>query len=75
MSATKIWKQIPGDNYEISDDGVVRNLKNNKITSKYEVQGRPSVRLNRKQKMVHVLLVEVDPSDPEVEWKKIPIYD
>jgi hypothetical protein len=75
MSATKIWKQIPGYNYEISNDGVVRNLKNNKIISQYEVHGRPSASLNRKQNMVRILLAEVFPSDPEVEWKKIPIHD
>jgi hypothetical protein len=73
MSVTKIWKQIPGYNYEISNDGVVRNLKNNKIISHNEVHGRLSVRLNRKQKLVHMLLVEVLPSDPDVEWRKIPV--
>jgi hypothetical protein len=25
--------------------------------------------------MVHILLAEVFPSDPEVEWIKIPVYD
>jgi hypothetical protein len=25
--------------------------------------------------MVHILLSEVFPSDPEVEWRKIPVYD
>jgi hypothetical protein len=75
MSPTKIWKQIPGDNYEISNDGEVRNLKNNKIIPQYEVHGRTSVRLNSKQKMVHILLAEVFPSDRKIKWRKIPIYD
>jgi hypothetical protein len=65
-----MWKQINGyENYEVSEEGQVRNIKTGKILKAFERQGYMRVKLTKDKKgytaSVHRLIAEAFISNPE----------